>query len=285
MSFPRPHRVPSIAARTSRVLRIGTPLGCTANWDCVNEATSDGDATYISTATVGAADRYTLQDLGQGGTISQVTVTALVRTPTPCEAPPCTGSIRLLVGLPSATYTYADGPTGMNTLTSVTNAGVTTSFTYDANGNMLSKFGATKTCYEWNAANLLTKVKSVPSACTDAGSQQHARIHVRRTRAAGQGRWHVLGHVDRLDLFEHGRYLGGVPCRRPGWLDHEGCLRQRDADREGYSVQLPSCPMGANSKPTALADGTIGLPTVPGSSCSREFEGRRMAYAGSPKVM
>jgi RHS repeat-associated protein len=69
------------------------------------------------------------------------------------------------------TYAYANGPTGMNTLTSATTrAGVTTSFAYDANGNLASKFGATKTCYAWNPENLLAQVKTVSAACTEAGT-------------------------------------------------------------------------------------------------------------------
>lgn len=41
----------------------------------------------------------------------------------------------------SAVYTYATGPTGMSTLTSLVKNDVTTSFTYDANGNRNTKTG------------------------------------------------------------------------------------------------------------------------------------------------
>lgn len=55
----------------------------------------------------------------------------------------------------------ADRPAGMNTLTSMTTvAGVMTTFAYDANGNMVSKFGPTKTCYCWNPENLQTSVRT-----------------------------------------------------------------------------------------------------------------------------
>ena len=73
------------------------------------------------------------------------------------------------------TYLYANGATGMDTLTSLSlNGGAATTFGYDANGNLLSKLGSSKTCYAWNPENLMTQVKSVSSACTDTGTQIQA---------------------------------------------------------------------------------------------------------------
>ncbi len=48
----------------------------------------------------------------------------------------------------------------LNQLTSLTRQGVTTTFAYDDNGNLLSKVtGGTTWSYEWNSANLLTKAE------------------------------------------------------------------------------------------------------------------------------
>jgi RHS repeat-associated protein len=218
-----------------------TPVGCTQNWQCVDETTSDGDTTRVESSTLGAVDGYALQDLTQtSGTILSVSVTAVARFyALHCNIDPtlCYGSIKLQVngysgttrslissyqsigetwttnpatGQPwtisqvnalqagvqlvdvgnvarvtqvyvsvvivdRTTYTYANGATGMDTLTSLSaNGGAATSFFYDANGNLLSKFGSSKTCYAWNPGNLLTQVKSVSSACTDTGSQIQA---------------------------------------------------------------------------------------------------------------
>jgi RHS repeat-associated protein len=212
-------------------------VGCTANWDCVDEATPDGDATRVSTTANGATDLYAIQDLGGSGTVNSVTVHAVAAGSQSCEPPPlsCFAGLNLLVnGYASAkrtvddfayadvsatwttnpatgqawtvaevnalqagikkasgydvdvtqvyvvvnvgnsvTYTVANGPTGMNTLSSMS-YGTTTTYTYDANGNLLSKFGSSKTCSEWNPENLLTKVKTVSSACTETGTQVQA---------------------------------------------------------------------------------------------------------------
>jgi len=59
--------------------------------------------------------------------------------------------------VPFVAYTYADGATGMNTLTSLVKNGATTSFTYDANGNLDTKTGGWD--YDWNAENLMTIAK------------------------------------------------------------------------------------------------------------------------------
>lgn len=55
------------------------------------------------------------------------------------------------------TYTYTNGPTGMNQLTSLsTDGGAATSFTYDANGNLWTKTGGWG--YEWGPDGLLARV-------------------------------------------------------------------------------------------------------------------------------
>jgi RHS repeat-associated protein len=218
-----------------------SPTGCTQNWDCVDDATSDGEATRVESGVPGTLDAYALQDLVQTSkTIASVTVTAVARhysvacniepqtcyavialqvngysgnsqgltpvyqsysqtwTTNPATGQPWTVSevnalqagINLLdvgqsarvtqvyVSVATAdrtTYQYSNGATGMNQLTSLsTNGGAATTFGYDASGNLLSKFGATKRCYEWNPENLLTKVKTVSSACTEAGAQVQA---------------------------------------------------------------------------------------------------------------
>jgi len=53
-----------------------TKFGCTANWDCVDDATPDGDTTHVETGTPGYTDLYAMQDLGQSGSVLSVTVTA-----------------------------------------------------------------------------------------------------------------------------------------------------------------------------------------------------------------
>ena len=219
-----------------------TPVGCTQNWQCVNEAASDGDTTRVETSTVGNVDAYAFQDLTQtSGTVVSVTVTAVARfyagascrwfpdlcggllslqvngysgTTQPLSAVyqaisntwttnPATGQAwtisqvnalqagfqlvdignvarvtQLYVSVVLAdrtTYVYSNGATGMDTLTSLSaNGGATTTFGYDATGNVVSKFGSLKTCYVWNPENLLTQVKSVSSACTETGTQIQA---------------------------------------------------------------------------------------------------------------
>ncbi len=219
-----------------------TPVGCTQNWQCVSEATSDGDTTRVETSTVGNVDAYAFQDLTQtSGTVVSVTVTAVARfyAGKSCRFFPelCGGHLSLQVNGYSGsaqalsggyqaisqtwttnpatgqawtigqvnalqagvhlddignisrvtqvyvsvviadrtTYLYANGATGMDTLTSLSlNGGAATTFGYDANGNLLSKFGSSKACYAWNPENLLTQVKSASSACTDTGSQIQA---------------------------------------------------------------------------------------------------------------
>jgi len=55
------------------------------------------------------------------------------------------------------TYEFASDLTGMSTLDSMTRYGVTTSFTYDANGNLDTKTGGWD--YDWSADNLMTTAK------------------------------------------------------------------------------------------------------------------------------
>ncbi len=214
-----------------------------ANWDRVDEALTDGDATYVSASTNGNTDLYPLFDTSETGQVNSVTVTAVARgvwssscdpncyavlklrvngyaspvryrgdftayaaasytwTTNPATGQPWTIAevnalqagiekstgvgaaptarvtmVNVTVSIGSdATYVYSDSATGLDQLTSMTdNAGATTTFGYDANGNLLSRFAASRTCYDWNPENLLTKVKSVPSACTEAGSQVQA---------------------------------------------------------------------------------------------------------------
>jgi len=65
----------------------------------------------------------------------------------------------------SVAYTYANGATQMNTLTSLVKNGVTASFTYDANGNLDTKTGGWD--YDWDFDNRMTLVKQ-------NGAQQQA---------------------------------------------------------------------------------------------------------------
>jgi RHS repeat-associated protein len=53
--------------------------GCAANYECVDEATPDGDATYVTASTTGYADLYALPDLSQSAAVVSVTVTAVAR--------------------------------------------------------------------------------------------------------------------------------------------------------------------------------------------------------------
>jgi hypothetical protein len=54
---------------------ILTTSGCTNNWECVDEATSDGDGTFVyTTNTNWQGDSYTAQDSSGTGTINSVTV-------------------------------------------------------------------------------------------------------------------------------------------------------------------------------------------------------------------
>ncbi len=218
-----------------------TPVGCSSNWQCVSEATSDGDTTHVESATIGNVDGYAFQDLTPTSrTIVSVSVNAVARwTGGGCRIDPgaCGGSIKLnvngfsgstknlagaygtvsdvwttnpatgqswtvaqvnalqagieLVDVGTAvlvtqvsvsvvladrtTYAYANGATGMSQLTSLsTNGGAATTFGYDANGNTLSRFGGSKTCYAWNPENLLTQVKTVSAACTETGTPVQA---------------------------------------------------------------------------------------------------------------
>jgi RHS repeat-associated protein len=78
-----------------------TPVGCTPNWQCVDESTSDGDTTRVETSTPGAVDSYALQDLAPASaTIVSVTVTAIARDyALGCNQDPtlCGGDIALQV--------------------------------------------------------------------------------------------------------------------------------------------------------------------------------------------
>jgi RHS repeat-associated protein len=53
-----------------------------------------------------------------------------------------------------APYAYADGPTEINTLGPRAEAGLTTSFAYDADGNFYTKTGGWD--FDWNSENLMT---------------------------------------------------------------------------------------------------------------------------------
>ncbi len=67
--------------------------GCTANWACVDEASSDGDSTFVSTTTIGATDLYRLPSLPDASKgVEYVEVTAVARdtyTPPPPPPPGC----------------------------------------------------------------------------------------------------------------------------------------------------------------------------------------------------
>ncbi len=69
-----------------------------ANWDRVDEVTSDGDTTYVYTSTNGVVDLYTLTDLPQSGQINFVTVTAVGRAVANAGCNPnCEGELKLRV--------------------------------------------------------------------------------------------------------------------------------------------------------------------------------------------
>jgi RHS repeat-associated protein len=229
---------PNAAGSSTQWTRVGS---CSANWQCVDESTSDGSASYVATGTNGYQDLYGLPDLTGTGSIESVTVSALAsgelddsgcQNPPPCniirakvqllvrtggtvypggativdtgtlDSPvsvsstwttnPATGQawtvadvnalqagVSKYSGLATevtqlyvtvrfqgaAGYTYANGATGMNTLTSMTRGGVTTSYAYDANGNLDTKTGGWD--YDWNAENLMTTAKL-------SGGQQQA---------------------------------------------------------------------------------------------------------------
>jgi RHS repeat-associated protein len=219
-----------------------TPVGCSPNWQCVDEVTSDGDVTRVESTTPGNVDMYSIQDLAPTSRgIAAVTVTAVAKffpyAGPYCRDNPCYGSIALQLngftgttqslgggyaaksqtwstnpgtGQPwtiadvnaltagfelvdvsdtarvtqlyvtvaladRTTYVYSNGAIGMNQVTSLsTNGGAATTFGYDANGNLQSKFGTAKTCYAWNPENLLIQVKTVSAACTETGTQVQA---------------------------------------------------------------------------------------------------------------
>ncbi len=77
------------------------PSGCVTNWDCVDEATSDGDTTKVTAGPPGVVDLYAIADVAAGNlpsgdsVISAVTVTAVAKVPTPCEDFTCWAYIRL----------------------------------------------------------------------------------------------------------------------------------------------------------------------------------------------
>jgi len=159
-----------------------------ANWDRVDEATSDADATYVRASLPGATDLYALGDLGTTGPISQVTVTAMGRVPTPCEGT-CWANLRLVVRSNTGGYIYADGPSGMNELlTTVDLSGATTSYAYDANGNLDTKTGGWD--YDWNPENLMTAAKlngNPQESYTYDGLGRRVKVD----GAAGSGVWMV----------------------------------------------------------------------------------------------
>jgi YD repeat-containing protein len=223
--------------------------GCTYNYQCVDESSSDGDTTRVYTSAVGKTDLYKLKDLPDigGREIEYVQVRAVARHTDTGGGGACTGcpeptgsgrdvsgggatiqsgssySIYLRVngyrsgakslsasyktyyatwytnpatgdpwtadyvnslqaGIESAdlissdyqirvtqvyvvvkvkdmvTYTYDSN--GMNLLTSLDENGAVTSFSYDANGNLIKRSdGSTTWTYQWNYDNLLTRVK------------------------------------------------------------------------------------------------------------------------------
>lgn len=49
-----------------------TPNGAASNYQCVDEATPDGDTSYVSDATVGDIDTYTFSDIDAGATVFAV---------------------------------------------------------------------------------------------------------------------------------------------------------------------------------------------------------------------
>jgi RHS repeat-associated protein len=325
-----------------------SPTGCTQNWDCVDDATSDGEATRVESGVPGTVDAYNVQDLGQTSkTITSVTVTAVARhhsvacniepqscyavialqvngysgssqgltpvyqsysqtwTTNPATGQPWTVSevnalqaginlvdvgqsarvTQLYASVATAdrtTYVYSNGATGMNQLTSLsTNGGAATTYGYDATGNLLSKFGATKTCYAWNPENLLTRVKTVPSACADIGTQVQAYTYDglgRRAKVDGTSgaAWTVsivagmdtiyekdnAGAVTRY-IFANGLRIARIECTAANppvcttkyyLADHLGSTRKvLKADRtEAFSTDYepfgkPSAPSGTEA--------------------------------------
>ena len=78
-----------------------------ANWDRVDEATADGDSTYVYTSTNGYKDLYSIANLTQSGTINSVTVTAVARGVWNrfCD-PDCYGGLKLRVNNYSGTAQF-----------------------------------------------------------------------------------------------------------------------------------------------------------------------------------
>jgi len=95
-----------------------TPSGEASNYACVDEASPDGDTTYVfslaQTGGGGKKDTYTLTDSAIGtGTINSVTVFALC-----CHTPNATGSIKLVVRVNGVDYdngSWIDVPTSVYT--------------------------------------------------------------------------------------------------------------------------------------------------------------------------
>lgn len=85
-----------------------TPKGCRTNWNCVSEATPDGDTTYLLSKAFGDWDSFNLQNLRLAGTINSVTVFAVARV----ASGTCTENCVILgVHVPnSATYWNQNNP-------------------------------------------------------------------------------------------------------------------------------------------------------------------------------
>jgi len=251
---------PNGAGSSAQWTRVGS---CSANWQCVDEPTSDGSASYVATGTNGYQDLYGLQDLSTSGPIESVTVSALAsgQDDVPdCEFPPCPivrAKVQLLLrtggtvyagtakivgfgatpdspvlvestwttnprtgqawtlsdvnaleagiskysGISTeatqlyvsvrfqgwATYAVANGPTGMNELTSLTQPGGTTTFAYDANGNLRSRKGTSWSCYAWNPDGLLSSVTSIAMGSTSCDAPTSPQT-VQTYRYDGLGR-------------------------------------------------------------------------------------------------
>src|SRR5439155_13765123 len=107
-----------------------------------------------------------------------------------------------LVG--SATYAYNNGASGMDELTSMTRGGITTTFAYDANGNLRSrKIGSTSwLCYAWGADGLLSTATSIAmtsASCDSPTNPSQVQAYAydglgRRVKVdgvAGSGAWTV----------------------------------------------------------------------------------------------
>lgn len=70
------YRIPIIGAGSATTwTATGTATGTFTNWECVDDTTSDDNATYVQTATVGAKDYYALQNVTAGPTIYAVSAT------------------------------------------------------------------------------------------------------------------------------------------------------------------------------------------------------------------